>query len=244
MDFDVKFIIEPKDLEVIKGAQQKITLAKPVSSGTPSVIWLSIDPFVSTDVQWTEEYGIYASTTQVTEGATITKMSEVPFPAQDGASYTLSAATTFNGPFPDDRVVRGSFRAQNDVPYSAYPALTFGLTQTALVNQRPAERKPLSATSVIATQDVYMTPYSIIYVWLQSQFDSDTVITKVTGKRAKITLGGGVSSVTMKYSPHLGMFVPSTDQGKLLVKDISSSALLTPGSKQLTPECELIVPEY
>jgi hypothetical protein len=244
MDLSVKFIIDPKDLEYIKAAQQRITLAKPVNSENPSVIWLSIDPFQSTDVQWTEQYGIYASTTTITEGASITKLSETtPFPAQDGAYYTLSAATTFNGPFPGGGVSRGSFGAQNDVPHSAYPTLTFGLTQNAVVNQRPSERKPLSATPVLATQFVSMTPFTIVYAWLQSQFSSETIITRITGKRSKITLGGSVTSVTMKYSPELGMFVPSTDQGKLMVKDVSSKAMLSPGIKQLTAEVELIVPE-
>lgn len=244
MDFSVKFIIEPKDLEFIKAAQQRITLAKPVNSETPSVIWLSIDPFQSTDVQWTEQYGIYASATQFAEGASITKLSETdPFPAQDGAYYTLAASTNFNGPFPGGGVARGSFGAQNDVPSSAYPVLTFGLTQNAMINQRPSERKPLSATPVLATQFVNMTPYTIVYAWLQSQFTSETIITRITGKRAKIKLGGGVNNVTLKYSAELGMFVPSTDQGKLMLKDLSSPALLTPGSKQLTPEVELLVPE-
>ncbi len=239
MDFSVKFLIEPKDLEYIKAAQQRITLAKPVNSDTPSVIWLSIDPFQSTDVQWTEQYGIYASTTQIAEGANITKLSETPFPAQDGAYYTLSAATTFNGPFPGGGVARGSFGADNGVPNSAYPVLTFGLTQNAMINQRPAERKPLSATPVLATQFVNMTPYTIVYAWLQSQFTSETIITRITGKRAKITLGGSVNSVTLKYSPELGMFVPST----LKAKDVSSQALLTAGRKQVTDDVELLIPE-
>lgn len=244
MDFSIKFLIDPKDLEFIKGAQQRITLAKPVNGGTPNVIWLSIDPFQSTDVQWTEEYGIYASTTLIAEGASITKLSETtPFPAQDGAYYTLSAATTFNGPFPGGGVAQGSFGAQNDVPNSAYPVLTFGLTQNALVNQKPSQRKPLSATPVLATQFATMTPFTIVYAWLQSQFTSETIITRITGKRAKVTLGGGATSITLKYSPDLGMFVPSTDQGKLMVKDVSSKTMLSPGLKQLTAEVELIIPE-
>jgi len=242
MNFSIKFLIDPKDLTFIKAAQQRITLAKPVNSENPSVIWLSIDPFQSTDVEWTEEYGIYASTTMIAEGASITKLSETPFPAQDGAYYTLSSATVFNGPFPGGGVARGSFGAQNDVPNSAYPLLTFGLTQSALINKAPVERKPVSATPVLATQFANMTPFTIVYAWLQSQFSSETIITRITGKAAKITLGGSVTSVTMKYSPELGMFVPSNEQGRLMVKDVSSPALLTPGITQLTNEVELHVP--
>jgi hypothetical protein len=215
-DYSVKFLIEPADLNYIKAAGQRITLAKPVNSSSPNVIWLSIDPFQSTDVQWTEEYGIYASTSQIANGVSITKLSETGLPAQDGLYYTLTAATTFNGPFGGKGVPAGSYGAQNDVPYSAYPSLTFGLTQDALVNQKPSGRKPLSATPVLATQFVQMTPFTIVYAWLQSQFTSETIITTITGKSAKITLGGGVKDVTLKYDPSLGMFVPSSPTGQLM----------------------------
>jgi hypothetical protein len=213
-NYSVKFLVDNQDLTVIKGAQQRITLAKPVNGGTPNVIWLSIDPFASTDIAWTEEYGIYASTTAITNGVTIDKLSETAGPAIDGAYYSLTTATVFNGPFSGEGVVKGTYAARNDVPSSAYPMLTFGLTQTALVNKQAAERKPLSATPVLATQFAEMTPFTIVYAWLQSQFTSETIITKITGKSAKVTLGGGVSTMTLKYNPELGMFVPVNQQGK------------------------------
>lgn len=213
-DYSIKFLIDSKDLTTIKAAQQRITIAKPVNVGTPSVIWLTIDPFQSTDVAWTEEYGIYASTTMITDGATITKLSESGV-AVDGAYYTLTAATVFTGPFTGKGVPTGTYAAQNDVPNAAYPVLTFGLTQAALVNQKPTARKPLSATPVLATQFTEMTPFTIVYAWLQSTFTSETIITKITGKSAKVTLGGGVNDITLKYNPDLGMFVPADSQGKL-----------------------------
>jgi hypothetical protein len=132
-DYSVKFLIDPNDLNFIKAAQQRITLAKPVNGNSPNVIWLSVDPFQSTDIGWSEEYGIYASTSQIANGVSITKLSETGLAAQDGMYYTLTAATTFNGPFAGGGVPRGSFGAQNDVPYDSYPSLTFGLTQEALV---------------------------------------------------------------------------------------------------------------
>ena len=76
--YTLTMLIDSHDLTYIKGAGQRITLAKPVSVESPNVIWLSIDPFGSTEVAWEEQYGIYASTTAVQDGARITKMSEAP----------------------------------------------------------------------------------------------------------------------------------------------------------------------
>jgi len=227
MDFNLKLLIDSDTLPIIRDAGQRITLAKPVNSdSSPSVVWLSIDPFASTDVSWEEQYGIYASTTEVAEGATITKMSETGVGAQDGATYSFTPGAVFNGPNPGG-VPRGTYGAQNDMPSSAYPVLTFGLTQNALVNQVAAQRKPLSATRVLATQFAAITPFTIVYVWLQAQFRSETIITRITGRNTKVRLGGGVNEATLKYNAELGVFVPVNSSGKF-EKDSSLVTLDTP----------------
>lgn len=213
--YRLQLLIDPKDLEIIRASQQRITLAKPVSAESPNVIWLSIDPFQSTEVSWAEEYGIYASTTAIQQGASITKLSETGVPAQDGANYSFTSGATFNGPFSDGSVARGSYGAQNDMPSGNYPVLTFGLTQSALINQKPIERKPISATPVLATQFATMTPFTTVYVWLQSQFASETIITKIVGRSSKAKFGGGVDDLSLKYDATLGVFVPVSAQGKM-----------------------------
>jgi hypothetical protein len=213
MNFNLKLLIDTETLPIIRDSGQRITLAKPVNADTtPSVVWLSIDPFASTDVSWEEQYGIYASTTKVVDGATISKLSETGVGAQDGATYTFTSGAVFNGPFPGG-VPRGSYGAQNDMPSSLYPVLTFGLTQDALVNQVAAKRKPLSATPVLATQFAEITPFTIVFVWLQAQFRSETIITRITGRNTKVRLGGGVNEATLKYNAELGVFVPVDSKG-------------------------------
>ena len=215
--YRLQLLIDPKDLPIVKTAGQRITLAKPVSAASPNVIWQSIDPFTSTEISWEEQYGIYCSTVAVSDGATITKMSETEIPAQDGSYYSFTPATVFNGPMSGGSppVARGSYKAINDVPYSAYPVLTFGLTQTAMINQQPADRKPISATSVLATQSALMTPFTNIYVWLQSNFKSETIITQITGNHSVAKFGGAVDNITLKYDPNLGVFVSATPKGVL-----------------------------
>lgn len=229
-NYRLQLQIDPVDLAIIRASGQRITLAKPVNSdSSPNVVWLSIDPFQSTEVQWSEEYGIYSSTTAVQQGASITKLSETGVPAQDGATYSFTSAATFNGPF-GGGVAPGTYGAQNDMPYSSYPVLTFGLTQSALINQKPSERKPISATPVLATQFAAMTPFSSVYIWLQSQFSSETIITKITGKTSKARFGGAVTDINMKYDPMLGVFVPVTVQGKSVPADHAAVELSLPAT--------------
>jgi hypothetical protein len=214
-DYSVTFLIDAKDLEAIKAAQQRITLAKTVNGdNSANVIWLSVDPFPTTVVGWNEAYGIYASASGVVDGATISKMAELPVPAQAKAYYSFTTAAAFNGPFSGNGVPAGSYGVQNDMPYTSYATLTFGLTQDADVNQLKLTAKPISATPVLATQFLQMTPSPTFYVWLQAQFTSGTVI-RVVGKSTKVSLGGGVTAATLKYDPSLGLFVAAGPQLRL-----------------------------
>lgn len=209
MEYRLQLILDKKALREVKNAGQRILLAKPVNGETPSVVWLSIDPFESTEVVWKEEYGIYASNNTVKHGAKITKISETGVPAQDGAFYTLTPQTIFEGPTPDPSIPRGTFVARNHTSYDAYPSLTFGLTQSALINQAPQDRKPVSATSALATQTTAMTPFTNVFVWLQAEFESETIITRIYGDYAVAKFGGSVNEVVLEYDPLLGKFTPN-----------------------------------
>ncbi|RED52369.1 hypothetical protein [Aestuariispira insulae] len=208
MDFTLTLNIEPKDLDVINGAQQKIALAKPVGNSAVDVIWLAFDPFESNSVQWEENYWIYASTAAVGKnGEKITKLSEVqPGPAMDGSVYPFSNTATFGDPVKNPEVKPGTFAAVNNMSYTKYPALTFGLSQSAQINQRLEERKPLSASSVLATQNIQITPFTDVYIWLEGHFESSTIITDVTGSRATAKFGGGINEIEMTYDGKSGLF--------------------------------------
>lgn len=218
-DQSLTLLIDPADLGVIKAAQQRITLGKTVNGNAVNIIWLSIDPLATNVISWPAEYGLYASASPLKDGSPILKLGETGPPAQGGAYYTFTSAGLFNGPFTGSTAPSpGSYGVQNEVPYATYPSLVFGLTQSALVNQRAVEKKPLSATILLATQFLRITPSADLYVWLQGDFTSETIITTALGKSTKITFSPAVTSVTLKYNPHLGLFTPSDTQGKLLVQ--------------------------
>ncbi|HWU51676.1 MAG TPA: hypothetical protein VN153_02575 [Tahibacter sp.] len=214
-DYRLQLLIDPSVLPILRATGQRITLARPVNShSSPSVIWLSFDPLQNCDVRWREEFGIYASTTAVQQGASIAKLSEIGAPVQDGASYSLTATATFNGPSASGGAQRGTYTVKNDLPYQDYPVLTFGLTQSVQVNQVQAVRKPISATPVLSTQMAHMVPFPTVSIWLQSTFPSETIITRIVGRPSVARFGDGVTDLTLKYDPNLGVFAPQPGLAK------------------------------
>ncbi|MCM2438566.1 hypothetical protein HGO34_02390 [Agrobacterium vitis] len=210
MKYSLSLTFDTDVLANIKAAGQTVAIAKTVGTGAPNVLWLTIDPFQSNTIEWEEDYWIYASTVNVSNGASINKLTEVtPGPALDGGYYDLNENSIF-GPFRKNNsvfpVATGSYAAINNMSYEQYPSLTFGLSQTALVNQTLQERKPISAQTVLATQSVRMTPFTEVYLWLQSEYKSQTIITEISGTTSVAQFGGSITDIALKYDPIHGLF--------------------------------------
>ena len=196
-------------------AGMKVTLAKPVGGGDPNVTWLVIDPFQTTTVEWEENYWIYASATEYVANTVIKKMSEVtPGPAQDAGYYPLTSAAIFGGFQKDTSISAGTYSANNLMPKEQYPYLTFGLSQSAMIGQTLAERSPISAQIVPAQLQIQMTPFTSVYVWMQAQFASATIITKIIGNSTVANFGGGTFDIALKYDADKAAFVPDTTSEK------------------------------
>lgn len=208
--YSIELIIDPQDLSAIKAAQEQIILARPVSDTyIPNVAWQSFDPIVDNVVTWSEEYGIYASNTNLFHGARILKTSSMPYPAQPGAYYSFATDASFYGPLPEAGASNAKqFGVSNDVPSANYPALVFGLVQNAIINDTAFNFRPLNAQPVRAHQRTTFTPLNTVYIWLQSQLASGTVITQLPRKVAIVTFDGLINAQTLKYDAASGMFVP------------------------------------
>lgn len=220
IDYTLDLIIDPESLKIIKGAQLNLTLAKPVGGGNPDVAWLVFDPFPGNKVEWTENFGIYASPNQVIQnGAVISRLSE-KFPAQDAAYYSFDSTATFGGPFTGTGAPGvGQFKVNNNMPNTSYKALTFGLEQKASINGQGISASPINAALVPAAYPVTFTPLTTVYVWLQAEFTSGTVITSINGKATAVTFGGPITSQALSYDATTGKFVPSSADGKMLAPE-------------------------
>lgn len=212
-EFTLKLSIDPESLKIIKAAQQRIILAKPVDGASPNVAWVAFDPFQSNTVTWNEEFNIYASTTEIQNGAEILKMSDTTYPAQDAAYYSFDPSATFSGPFTGTGAPpRGSYRVINNMPSSEYRSLTMGLQQKARVNGRDTVATPVNAATVPATNKATFTPLTTVFAWLQASLVSATMITDVSGDSSKVVFGNGVFSASLVYDPAAGRFVPDGQQ--------------------------------
>ena len=226
-NYTLDLAIDTEDLKILKAAGLNITIAKPVNSASPNVAWLVFDPFEGNKVEWTEQYSLYASPTAITQnGAVISRLSETPFPANDAAYYSLTSSATFAGPFTGSGApAKGSYKVNNDMPSTQYPALTFGLQQKASINSKGIDPSPLNAAVVPAALSATFTPLTTVYVWLQTEFTSGSVITSVNGNAAVVQFGGTTTQQSLKYNPATGAFVPSAG-GKLLAYSEDSDVKL------------------
>ena len=152
---------------------------------------------------WDENYGIYASTTQIQNGAVIRQMSATPFPALAGQTYSLTPQGNFGSP--QGGGAPGRYAALNQFNNPA--GLTFGLFQNPVVNGRPMNGQPVSAVFGPFQAITSLAPSSTAYIWVQQQVQSGTVVTNALSPQTRIDFGGGVTQVTVVYDPNTGGFV-------------------------------------
>ncbi|HIJ84246.1 MAG TPA: hypothetical protein HPQ00_08590 [Magnetococcales bacterium] len=207
------------DLNLFYQTGTNLIIAKPTqqSSGVPNVAWLVIRPMQSNTIVWDENYGIYASTSSITNGATLTKMSTSGMPAVMGRMYNLSPAGTIDiQPMSGDL---SSFTLTN--LYNAPGTfMTVGLYQNANVNGSAILGNALSAAPVIYSYQAVITPFTTIYMWMQSQVRSNTVITNVTSTMTQVTFGGGVNTASMQYNPSDGTFITAQGNNTMLLSSM------------------------
>jgi hypothetical protein len=207
--YSLNLQIDPQSLSMLRATGQRITVGRSVNGAPPNVAWIVFNPLASNSVTWEDQYGLYASTTGLTNGATITQMSAVSPPARDASIYRFQPSMTFSGPTPGGAPA-GSYGIQNEAPPSGMPMLTFGLTQSAMVNGAGTPSQPVSATALLSQMMAVLTPTSTIHVWLQSMFGSSTFVSNITAPTTKVTFGGNVTSQTLAYDPNRGVFVPAS----------------------------------
>ncbi|MDR1219347.1 MAG: hypothetical protein LBK73_07045 [Treponema sp.] len=219
MNFTLNLTIKDADLRILAASGLRIAIARPVGNGAPNVAWLVFDPFMGNTVEWSEEYGLYASTTDVKQGARILKLSELPPKVADGKSYFFGRDQTPVFDPGDDPCALGSFQVENLMAVGSYPQLTFGLTQKAIINGRAVDASCINATMTPAQMTAVFTPRATVYVWLQNIYPSGAVITDVVSKTTQVEFNGGVTENTLEYDAAQGCFVAAANgkRGKVSI---------------------------
>jgi hypothetical protein len=192
------------DLERIHASASNVVVSKPLIDGAANVAWIVYAPFPKNFLSWDEQYGIYASNAEIANGTPLIQ-NALTDPAQVGLSYTMSATAAITGPATGG--TPGAFSILNGYTNPDKGYLTFGLTQGATVNSETRPPSALSAAMIMLNSTAVMIPDSAVYLWLQPNLSSNTVVTTVTSPTTKILLSATSPSANLKYDSHSGTFI-------------------------------------
>ncbi len=182
-NYELIIKIEPEDVEQIQQAGQEVGIVKKVINGSSgeSVIWVSFKPFEYNEVKWETQYGIYASTTEIKNGATIFK-----------SSAENPVKTDFYYPFEYGRFKSPTRnigdRNQYGIENNYSEKLTFGMAQSVTANGNKFEARPLNAVTVLRQETAVFTPIEIVKVFLHGEFDNGVIISEVKSNALEVNL--------------------------------------------------------
>jgi len=207
MTFTLTMSFSATDLQNFKATGSNVVIAKPLTDGVVNVAWIVFSPFPTNHVSWEENYDIYGSNAEITDHTALLVNANNPGGfATAGTLYTMIPDGAITGPAAGG--TPGAFSILNH--YSNLPKghFTFGLRQAAMVNEAPHAATALSATAILLQSSAVLTPASVVYLWLQPNLKSNTVVTTVTGPQTQVTLTTANPSANLSYDPGSGTFLP------------------------------------
>lgn len=195
--------IKEDDLRAIAKAHQRVVLVKHTAGDKDSsVAWVSFEPWQLNTVYWENTYAIYVSNSKVQSKATINKLSDKV--ATSGIQYDFANGTFGNPKQADIDIQPNTYYVKHNA--ENYPALTFGLAQSVVVNGEVKANNPINAVYIPYGQMVSMTPLEKIDVYLLNDITESTVITHVQSLALPVVYGEGKESYTVTYNGKTGQF--------------------------------------
>ena len=199
-----------EDLSRLYAMGANVVVAKPNAGGPPNVAWTVFRPVLINTMTWEDQYGIYASNSDIVNGARLVQMARTEYPAMAGKIYSLTSAGFF-GP-PSGGGSPGCYTAVNEFNNLPKGYLTFGLFQDAVVNGVASRGNAVSATPVLFNSTAPMAPFTTVYLWTQSQVMSNTVVTTVTSPITQVGFGGAITEVSLVYDAMTGRFIKAASK--------------------------------
>jgi hypothetical protein len=197
--YELTIQLATDDVHQINGVNQKVIIVKEVGGTSGSqVAWVSFSPFETNVVQWEEEYGIYASSIEVQESATIIKTSAVN-PATSGVFYPFETGA-FGAPTGD--AGENNYGIENK--YSQQ--FTFGMAQSVTANGSKFNASPLNAVQVLSQQKVQFKPIEKVQLFLQGNYNNGVIIASIASKGLEVDLTSN-PNVIIHYDKTQGKFI-------------------------------------
>jgi hypothetical protein len=188
-------------LKTINEADQLVTIVKSVSGGVP-VAWVSFQPMESNVVVWTETYSVYASTTEIQDGAQI--ITQLTQPAAAGNTYTLSGGQFDNGEPNLPPLEYGVVNNDPNFEVEEVQMITTGLYQEAIVNGEPTA-SPLNAVNIPYRESGTFIPIETVQVFTSSY--QNGMVSAVSSQALQVDLTQQPIQ-TIHYSAATNEFLP------------------------------------
>ncbi|MEZ0005918.1 hypothetical protein ABH942_001275 [Flavobacterium sp. 28YEA47A] len=203
--FNLKIAFTTEQLRILYTTGTNVIIAKQSDGRSPSVAWQVIRPMQTNSVSWKEEYGIYASTAEIRNGAVLSQLANTLIGIETGKQYILQSSGAIIGPhgggFPN------AFMLSNQ--YSGMHYMVAGLFQDAIINGINITNNAVSATPVLMQSNAIMNPNTTIQIWLQSQVVGNSVVTNITSPITELKFGGNITDISIAYDSESGKFVPA-----------------------------------
>lgn len=192
------------DLRTIYKANEKVVIVKHTAGNADSqVAWVSFKPFMENTIDWSNEFAVYASTTDVENGATINKLSDKD--AATKIQYQFCDGI-FQSATPQASLGDNTYALSNQM--IDYMGLTFGLAQSVNVNGEAFANHPINALYLPYGQGVNMTPIEKVDVYLKADVEEGTVISHISSIVMPVEYAESDTEHTIIYNGSTGKFIP------------------------------------
>ncbi len=192
------------DLRTIYNANERVVIVKHTAGNADSqVAWVTFRPFMENTIDWSEDFAIYASSTNIENGATINKLSDKD--AATKIQYQFLDGI-FQNATPQASLGDNTYSLSNQM--SDYAGLTFGLAQSVNVNGEAFVNHPINALYLPYGQNVNMTPIEKIDIYLKSDVEEGTVISHISSVVMPVEYTEAESVHSILYSGAAGKFIP------------------------------------
>lgn len=205
--YSIQFSFTKEQLTMFYAAKAWVAIGKPLEGDSPSLAWLTFQPFEHNQVEWEEQYGIYASLDGASGNDPMTQGSQSEFPASAGNLYALQPQGSFGPPSAEEGLDPASYYAVNS--FAGAPAVTFGLFQKAQVDGQKPFARPLSAEVTPSAFRARMTPATTVYIWIQSESASVARVGQVSSPPTRVDFASGTFSKVLAFDSSTGTFVPA-----------------------------------
>ncbi|MCJ8507385.1 hypothetical protein MUU53_05590 [Rhizobium lemnae] len=205
-NYTLNIAFDQAGLQALSQAGQSVTIAKQ-SAGGLQTAWITFQPQLNNIVTWTEQYSVYASTTNAQAGAQIITSSQAT--AIGGSSYNLNTAGYFDPGVPNV-VASTQYEINNGDPnlkINNVAMVTGGLVQGATVNGA-ALSAPICAVGILFNQQAIFTPIETIQIYTSSYSNNGIVISQVAGNALTVTYTTN-STASVAYNDQNNQFIMS-----------------------------------